>query len=307
MAAFQQNQVTRGIRERKKAAGFLEREGEVGIETVLAITLLGMTESWYRDTNCGGTQLLAARALMKSFQNPQCAGLLKGIPMFVVNAYRYWECISAYSMEFPEEPCFMGEKGEDTLDPLVGLGTDLFPLLSVIGWTIRRYCSAHCVHDEPVDSHHFNKIHDLERRLVNWTPPSSPTVSQLRAMDAEWAYTMVSAYRLSGLLSLYRTHPTLASQSVVEDMAHECLELLRQIPADDPCQTMITLPLFLAGCEVVRDEDRVFVVERLKWIERRVGLSVVARIRELVNEVWGQCGMYWINVMNEMGWSLSFG
>jgi hypothetical protein len=221
-------------------------------------------------------------------------------------------------MDFPEQPCFMGGKGDDTLDPLVGLGTDLFPQLSVIGWTIRRYCSIHCVlHDDnddnnnhPIDAHHFNEIHDLERRLVNWTPPSSPTVSQeVRAMDAtEWAYKMVSAYRLSGLLSLYRAHPSLASPILVNEMAQECLALLKEIPGDDPCQTMSTLPLFISGCEVTGVEDRAFVMERLRWIETRVGLSVVTRVTELVHEVWRRGGStYWINIMNEMGWSLSFG
>jgi len=317
MAAFQRHLLPEGIQQRKRAVKYLSSEQQVSHETILAITLLGMTESWYRDTNCGGTQFLAARALMKSFRNHDSGpgGPLNGIPRFVVNAYRYWECISAYSVDFPEEPCFMGAGGEDTttdaLDPLVGLGTDLFPQLSVIGWTIRRYCSVWCVHDDghSMDSRHFNEIHDLERRLVNWTPPSSSsTVSQQRAMDTEWAYKMVSAYRLSGLLSLYRTHPSLASPVVVRDMARDCLGLLRQIPGDDPCQTMSMLPLFISGCEVTGDADQRFVMERLKWIESRVGLSVVTRVRELVNEVWKRGGrMYWINVMNEMGWSLSFG
>jgi len=304
MAAFQIGQIGQGILNRRLAVDSLRGDSISAVErvytdeTVLAMMLLGLTSSWYRDTTCTSNELLAARALMKEY-----VGRVREMTPFVANAYRYWECVSAFSADTENPPPCWPFSPSNDLDPLVGVGTDLFPVLSLLGWWIRRHCSSHCRSKTPSDTHHDLFIRGIESALLSWKSPDPPLIHFL----GPEAVSAADSYRLAGLISLYRTHPYLGGD--LQAIAKACLESLRMAPDDG--LTTASMPLLIAGCEQKDEEDREFVISKFRVLERTVGLRVISRIKELVQEVWqrevrGE-NPFWLNVMIEKGWALVLG
>lgn len=298
MAAFQMHQVAKGVSLRKKAVHLLLREADehpqrsCSNETVLAITLLGMTESWCRYHCCNASQLLAAGSLVKATNQ-------SSLSPFVINAFRYYECVSAYSLDAPEPPLIPDDTADCSIDPLVGLAADLYPLLSLLGWHIRTQCAAH----KTFDIFHLREMQQLERKLVSWKAPP---------LDAPDARNIAQAYRLSGLISLYRTHHELFPDRDCEKLAMECLETIKAVPSESLCHLMTTLPLFLAGCEISDWESREYVLHRLQWVREHVKLDILSRITDLLYEVWRRQIVtnnkaYWVGIMKDIGWNLVFG
>jgi hypothetical protein len=304
MAAFQIGQIGLGILNRRWAVDALQGDSVSAVErvctdeTALTMMLLGLTSSWYRDTTCTSNELLAARALMKQY-----VGRVREIPPFVVNAYRYWECVSAFSVDSDEPPSEFPVTPSNDLDPLVGVGTDLFPVLSLLGWSIRRHCASHCRSELLSDSDHDRFIRGIEAALLSWQSPESPLIHFL----GPEAVSAAESYRLAGLISLYRTHPYLGGN--VQKIARACLESLRMAP-DDGLVTA-SMPLLITGCEQEDDEDREFVLSKFQVLEKMVGLQVISRIKELVQEVWSRKDQgedpFWLDVMIQKGWSLLLG
>jgi len=121
------------------------------------------------------------------------------------------------------------------------------------------------------------------------------------------AVSAAESYRLAGLISLYRTHPYLGGN--VKKIARACLESLRMAP-DDGLVTA-SMPLLITGCEQEDDKDREFVLSKFQVLEKMVGLQVISRIKELVQEVWSRKDQgedpFWLDVMIQKGWSLLLG
>jgi hypothetical protein len=73
MAAFQIEQIVKGIMNRRSAVDALRGDAVMAVErvcpdeTVSTMMLLGLTGSWYRDTTCSNNELLAGKALMKEY------------------------------------------------------------------------------------------------------------------------------------------------------------------------------------------------------------------------------------------------
>jgi hypothetical protein len=267
-------------------------------ETVLTMMLLGLTSSWYRDTKCTSNELLAARALMKEY-----VGQVREMTPFIANAYRYWECVCAFSADTDEPPPNFPVSPSNDLDPLVGVGTDLFPVLSLLGWSIRNHCSSHCRSETLSDTYHDIFIRGIEQALLCWKSPDSPLIHFL----GPEAVSAAESYRLAGLISLYRTHPYLGGD--VQSIARACLDSLRMAPDDG--LTTASMPLLITGCEQRDEEDREFVVSKFRVLERTVGLQVISRIKELVQDVWQREDQgenpFWLDVMSEKGWALVLG
>ena len=304
MAAFQIGQIGQGILNRRSAVDALRGDSIAAVErvcteeTVLTMMLLGLTSSWYRDIACTSNELLAARALMKEY-NEQ----VREMTPFVVNAYRYWECVCAFSADTDEPPPNFPVSPSNDLDPLVGVGTDLFPVLSLLGWSVRHHCSSHCRSEMLSDTHHDLFIRGIEQVLLSWKSPDSPLIHFL----GPEAVSAAESYRLAGLISLYRTHPYLGGD--VQSIARACLNSLRMAPDDG--LTTASMPLLIAGCEQRGEADREFVVSKFQVLERTVGLRVISRIKELVQDVWQREDQgenpFWLDVMTEKGWALVLG
>jgi len=81
--------------------------------------------------------------------------------------------------------------------------------------------------------------------------------------------------------------------------------------APDDGLTTASMPLLIAGCEQRDEEDREFVVSKFQVLERTVGLRVISRIKELVQDVWQREDqgehMFRLDVMIQKGWALVLG
>src|SRR5271170_2873956 len=94
------------------------------------------------------------------------------------------------------------------------------------------------------------------------------------------AVSSAESYRLAGLIS--QTHPYLGGN--VQGIARACLESLRMAPGDG--LVTASMPLLLMGSEQKEEEDQEFVLSKFRVLETTVGLQVMNRIKELVQEVW---------------------
>jgi hypothetical protein len=81
--------------------------------------------------------------------------------------------------------------------------------------------------------------------------------------------------------------------------------------APDDGLVTASMPLLITGCEQEDKEDREFVLSKFQVLEKMVGLQVISRIKELVQEVWSRKDQgedpFWLDVMIQKGWSLLLG
>lgn len=88
-----------------------------------------------------------------------------------------------------------------------------------------------------------------------------------------------------------------------------CFEMLAETPVGEFCEFAgLTLPLFLAGCEVSDKDTRYVVIERLYLIEQSFAIGNIARARDALMTIWqyknGPRHKVWWKVLQDMGWDL---
>ncbi|KFY76423.1 hypothetical protein V498_09581 [Pseudogymnoascus sp. VKM F-4517 (FW-2822)] len=124
--------------------------------------------------------------------------------------------------------------------------------------------------------------------------------SQIDASIRAWqsAWPIGEARHIAGLLykqmlwvylwrSIYPPRATRwAPNTKITAAVNGALELLRLIPANDPCQTVLLTPTFIIGCAAFEPEQRIPIRESIRRIKAYTTFRNADRALEVLEEVW---------------------
>ncbi|CAK4012122.1 Serine threonine kinase [Lecanosticta acicola] len=123
-----------------------------------------------------------------------------------------------------------------------------------------------CMHTDPTSSQFNNEIRDEK--------------------DTEEIYATNEAYHWAGLIHLARrvlalpsTHPE------VQDSVQMVLSSLQKVRRGSSAESCLLFPMFTAGCEAQKEEQRALFMDRLRAVEGW-GMQHVGRARALMQTVW---------------------
>ncbi|GIZ46804.1 hypothetical protein CKM354_000991400 [Cercospora kikuchii] len=191
----------------------LLRNGKSSIDTVLlSLLLLGVSSSWHQASNLGLQYLFIARDLVqvKLQRNEHSPH-----DEFLLDAIMYWEMLASFIDPVPMA-ALQGLKSPDlampvrqapiTPHPWTGISSEIFFVLAEVGRILRRRVRNGVLGtgDEEWATH-------LEKLLYTWSPPEASSINDPGDKRTPLADLILisQAYRLVGLLEIYRAFPNI--------------------------------------------------------------------------------------------------
>lgn len=262
-------------------------------ETALATTLvLAFSESWDQHTSTGIEHLRGAKVLVnRALTNHQHSALppeeldrLK----FLCNTWVYMDVIARLTSVDEDEsndfdavltPCGpMSLRHE--VDPLMGCASTLFPLIGRVANLVRK------VMRYPSNTITIvSQANDLKGAIEDWEPPCLFEAPEDPSSEIQHSLLTAEAYRWATLLYLHQAVPEIPSMSA-EELAKKVLLKLAAIPISSRAVIVHIYPLLAAGCEVVSNEERLWVEERWAAMVQRMSIGNLDRCWEVIKEVW---------------------
>lgn len=119
------------------------------------------------------------------------------------------------------------------------------------------------------------------------TDPNDPQANGSRdEKDAEEIYATNEAYHWAGLIHLSRRVLALRSTDpVVQESVSKVIHSLQKVRRGSSAESCLLFPMFTAGCEAQREDQRQLFMDRLKAVEGW-GMQHVGRARHLMQTVW---------------------
>ncbi|GME81055.1 unnamed protein product [[Candida] boidinii] len=178
-------------------------------------------------------------------------------------------------------------EGGDAVDPLLGVGQTLFPIIGKVATLICK------VRKEKKNSLMIvSQAVELKSELEKWT--SSSTISLLNKnsiedplFDLASAIATAEAYRISTLLYLHQAVPEIPSLSS-HQLAEKVLMLLASIPKSSRTCIAHIFPLLVASCEALPGDEREWVRNRWELLSKKMWIGNIDRALEVVKEVWSR-------------------
>lgn len=123
----------------------------------------------------------------------------------------------------------------------------------------------------------------MHTSVSNGAPsPDSPTSQQ----DIDEMYATNEAYHWAGLLHLSRRVLNLPSAHPdVQASVQRVLACLQKVRRGSSAESCLLFPIFSAGCEALREDERTVFMDRLRSVEGW-GMEHVGRARALMQTVW---------------------
>ena len=311
-------------------------------DLILATTLvLAFAESWDEHISSGRIHLKMAKvfveqALKQPYQNMTSFDINQPYQStkscedvqrlrFLYNTWIYMDVIARLtSVDYdeyngwdpeqwlPRRPVTSGAE----IDPLMGCASTLFPYIGRVANLVRRV--------RKTSSNSLNMISqatNLKTAIESWQPPSlfeSPQDSTTQIQDT---LQTAEAYRWATLLYLHQAVPEIPSPTAAY-LAEKVLELLATIDISSRTMILHIFPLFAAGCEADKPEDRKWVQERWEFMSQRMWIGNIDRCVEVTREVWDRRDnaahswigydlegektvrgrLHWVRVMEERKW-----
>ena len=305
----------------------LLRLGKVSIDTVLlALLLLGLSSSWHQASNLGLQYLFIARDLVqvKLQRNEQSPH-----DDFLLDALIYWEMLASFMDPVPMA-ALHGIKSPDltlaprsipiTPHPWTGVSSEIFFVLAEIGRILRRRVRNGALGDGDAEwaTH-------LERLLYKSVPPQAADVvdPQDKRTPVGDLLLVAKAYRLVGLLEIYRAFPALFWERVSQagpeyaprteqscfadeldsrltELACHTLDLVRTIPITSGACRLLPLIMLISGSQLrlpdgeapdaTRHDEivdaRFLVEQRMLVLSRKYPSRPQLCALDIVKEVW---------------------
>ncbi|BFZ58124.1 hypothetical protein PYCC9005_005183 [Savitreella phatthalungensis] len=289
-----------------------------------AIVHIGMTEPWHpiRANESGAMHLQASKMLI--VERARAHMLLP--PRFLVNLVVYWDMlvslhsdttVDGFSPEMLQGRC-SDEHPIDFIDPTLGIGRDLFPIII----EVENFLRGVRVHPTDLDEQHAL---ELELRLQSWKPELDPDRLQgcldvFKTCRLEDLIFTSEAYRQCSLLLLYRTFPHalqageeedfegVSRQHMLQSVASRVINLLRSIDGTSPTTCTHQWILFVVAPDVVSHPERLFITSRMNLLLEKVGIEGIADVTRYIENVWhlqdnhGQPSSAWMDGMYERRW-----
>lgn len=305
----------------------LLRQGKVSIDTVLlALLLLGLSSSWHQPSNLGLQYLFIARDLVQVKLQRNAQSLHDD---FLLDALIYWEMLASFMDPVPMA-ALQGIKSPDlnfaaralpiVPHPWTGVSSEIFFVLAEIGRILRRRVRNGALGDGDEEW-----ATNLERLLYKSVPPRPTDV--VDPGDKRTPVTdlllVTKAYRLIGLLEIYRAFPTLfwgrVSQagpefpprteqscfadeldSRLSELACHTLDLVKTIPITSGACRLLPLVMLISGSQLrlpdgevpdaIRHDEivdaRYLVEQRMLVLSRKYASRPQLCTLDIVKEVW---------------------
>ncbi|KAK3079293.1 hypothetical protein LTS18_005219, partial [Coniosporium uncinatum] len=271
-----------------------------GLETAIATTLtLAFSESWDQHISTGinhikGAKTLVSQALTQHRRSPFHGEKLQRM-QFLCNTWVYMDVIARLTSvddnddsndfdavftpnggRFDEFSCDSSAQ----LDPLMGCAGTLFPLIGRVANVVRKV--RRCSSNSPKL---ISDAMELKARLEQWMPPAFFEPPEDPSTQIMHSLQTAEAYRWATLLYLHQAVPEIPSLSSPQ-LAKKVLIYLATVPLTSRAVIVHIFPLIAAGAEASGEEDRQWVRDRWNSMACRMGIGVIDRCADVVQEVW---------------------
>ncbi|KFY38611.1 hypothetical protein V495_06457 [Pseudogymnoascus sp. VKM F-4514 (FW-929)] len=133
-------------------------------------------------------------------------------------------------------------------------------------------------------------LEDLEHArtssLIQHCPHLHSSEEEAYQWDSREMAATNEAYHWAGLVHLHRR--VLGKPSTDKDVqtaVREIVRLLHRVRKASAAEACLLFPMFSAGCDAQDEEERSFIMERMKNVEG-IGMSQVKKARNLIQNVW---------------------
>ncbi|KAI8938500.1 hypothetical protein NX059_004390 [Plenodomus lindquistii] len=281
----------------------LDRGGR-HLDARLAATLaLGLAQTWnYESPSSGMLQIRRAGELLSQILSTQTTTTRSREDEdrieFLYNTWTYMDVLArftcndafpSYSMSTPIP--HWDELGWSTskLDPLMGYTTTFFPTIRLVADLINKVRSRPTPRNSPAL---ISQALQLRRKIETWSPPVDLEAFDNPTPNMTDAIQTAEAYRWATLCLLYQAVPELPNLTSYGELAQKVLVYLATIAPTSPTIIVHILPLMVAGCDAVEDEDRDFVRERWNAMADRMVTGMIDRCLAITEEVWKRREVY---------------
>lgn len=172
---------------------------------------------------------------------------------------------------------------QSKIDPLLGCASELFPLIGKAADLVRSIWKQEKRPNSPVV---VAQAAELLRSAENWAPQVDLSNSAEPTCVVSDAIQTAESYRWSMILMLRQAVSALPGFTSHEDLAQKILVYLATVPAGSGAVVVHMFPLLIAGCDIVDQENRNWVVERWEMMKSRMISGIVDRCLELTREAW---------------------
>lgn len=305
MTAFHSSKVQPGLRVvgmehmRRSIRYLAEGLKTMRTETALATTLvLAFAESWDQHISSGTEHLRGARILLNQAltRHKQHSLSVKDFVRlkFLCNTWIYMDVIARLTCLDDDDdddsgcfdPVLSNSYGPpisyQTVDPLMGCASTLFPLIGRVANLIRK------VRTSSTNSINIiSQANELKTALEKWQVPSAFEAPEDPTSDIEHGRKTAEAYRWATLLYLHQAVPEIPFKSASQ-LAMRALMYLATVPLTSRTIIVQIYPLLAAGCEVSGEEDRTWVKDRWAAMMSRMLIGNLDRCWEVIQEVWNR-------------------
>jgi hypothetical protein len=272
------------------AAGLQNMRFDAAISTTL---VLAFSESWDQHISTGinhikGAKILINRALMQHRQVPK-EGEEWARLKFLCNTWIYMDVIARLTSadddenndaDMVHESIYANGEVDTTLDPLMGCAHTLFPIIGRVANLVRKVRRTESNGPSIISQ----AIH-LKTQLEEWAPPSHIEDPEDETTSPHDSIKTATAYQYATLLYLHQAVPEIPSLSS-SMLAKRVLCELATVEPRSRSVIVHIYPLMAAGCEVMEQEDRDWVIERWGLMTSRMKLGILEKTLEVTKEVW---------------------
>lgn len=270
--------------------------GNMRFDAAISTTLvLAFAESWDVHISTGinhikGAKVLINQALVQHRQSPKQGEEWTRLK-FLCNTWIYMDVIARLTSADDDESNDLDAiynsihatgRTDSSLDPLMGCAHSLFPIIGRVASLVRR--SRRLVRDSPDLTMQAVR---LKLQLEEWMPPSHIETPQDESTSPRDTIKTATAYQYATLLYLRQAFPELPSLPALVLAKKALCELASVEPNSRSCIIHI-YPLMAAGCEMVDDDDRAWVIQRWELLASRMKLGIIDKSLTVTKEVWAR-------------------
>ena len=277
------------------SAGIQDERVDISLATTL---VLAFAESWDQLISTGITHLRGAKRLVNQVVTNYRPGSLhpevEARLNFLCRTWVYMDVIARLtalegddSEDFTtvlSSPLCGPSNPTQSIDPLMGCASTLFPLIGRVANLIRKVRTSRR-NSLPIVS----QASELKDAIEKWQAPIVIEVPEDHSTEIKHSQRTAEAYRWATLLYLHQAVPEIYSGSVVElmaVMAKEVLNNLANVPPTSRAVIIHIFPLLAASCEVIGVEDRKWVADRWEAMMARMNIQNLDKCWIVVKEVW---------------------
>lgn len=273
-------------------------KSEISFDAALATELaLGFAETWdYEHSATGISHIRGAGILLSQIlldrPNTTWSNEEETRVQFLYNTWTYMDVLArftcsdilpTYSTSSPIPNWTELGWNTSALDPLMGYSTTFFPTMRRVADLISKVKARSTTRNSPAI---ISQALALKRIIEDWTPPVDLESIEDPSPNLTDAIQTAEAYRWATLCLLYQAVPELPNLTSYGELAQKILVYLATIPLSSATIIVHILPLIVAGCDAVEEEDREFVRDRWRSMSQHMVTKVVDQSLKLTEEVW---------------------